>query len=635
VNKTYYTQLRLDPLSPAHAHELLITLLGKDASLEPLAQRLVEHTEGNPLFLEESVCTLVETQGLVGERGAYRLAKPLFSLQVPVTVQAILAARMDRLSIEAKHLLQVAAVIGRDVPLSLLQVIAEQPEEEVRHGLRLLQAAEFLYETRLFPELEYTFKHALTQQVAYGNLPHERRRLLHVRIVEALEALYAEWRSEQVERLAHHALRGEVWDKALLYYRQAGAKAEARSAYREAVACFEQALSVLQHLPESRHAMEPAIELRFDLRNALLELGDHKPIIEYLRQAELLAQALGDRRRLGWVLAYLTRHLTDIEGYDRTIVSGERALAIAGDVGDVNLQVVTQCFLGQAYHVLGDYRRARDVLNRNVASLAGALLYEHFGLPYPASVHSRTWLVTSLAELGAFAEASARSKEECQIAETVNQPPSIVHAISSTGFLHLRKGDLLKAITVLERSVELSKVWNFRVFWYIATARLGYAYALSGRVAEAVLLLEQALGQVDGRGWNGLCEVYLSEVYLLAGRREEAIQLAERTLADAAELNLRGKQAWTLRLLGVIHAQGNPPAVALAETSYHHALALAEELSMRPLQAHCHLGLGTLHVQTGWQEQARIALATAIELYRAMDMAFWLPQAEAALAQVI
>ena len=260
--------------------------------------------------------------------------------------------------------------------------------------------------------------------------------------------------------------------------------------------CFEQALSVLQHLPESRETMEQAIDLRFDLRNALLLLGDHEQILEYLRQAETLAQALGDQRRLGWVLSYLTRHLADIGGYDRTIVSGERALAIAEDVGDVNLQVVTQCLLGQAYHFLGDYRRALDVLKRNVASLAGELRYERFGLPYPASVHTRTWLILSLAELGAFAEGSARSEEECQIAEAVNQPSSVVHASFSTGFLHLRQGDLHKATTVLERGRELCQVWNFRVHWHIIAARLGYAYALSGRVAEAVLLLEQALGQV-------------------------------------------------------------------------------------------------------------------------------------------
>jgi len=268
-----------------------------------------------------------------------------------------------------------------------------------------------------------------------------------------------------------------------------------------------------------------------------------------------------------------------------------------------------------------------------VASLTDARRYERFGLPYPAAVHTRGWLVTSLAELGAFAEGCARSEEVRQIAEAVNQPPSLVQASNCTGVLHLRQGNLPQAITALERSRELSQIWNFRVHLYHANARLSYAYALSGRVAEAVLFLEQALRLVGGRGWNGLGEVFLSEVYLLAGRREEAIQLAEHTLADASELHLRGKQAWVLRLLGVIHAQSNPPAVELAEVSYRQALALAEELGMRPLLAHCHLGLGQLYGQTSRDEQARTALSAAIDLYRAMDMTFWLPQAEAARAQ--
>jgi class 3 adenylate cyclase/tetratricopeptide (TPR) repeat protein len=638
-SKTYYTQLRLDPLPPASAATVLQALLGDDSSLAPLTSLLIARTAGNPFFLEESVRTLVETGVLEGKRGAYHLGQALQTVQVPATVQAVLAARIDRLPPEEKGLLQTAAVIGHEVPLPLLQAIADLPEEVLHGGLAHLQAAEFLYETRLFPEHEYTFKHILTHDVAYSSLLQQRRRVLHAHIVEALEALAGDRMAEQVERLAHHALRGEVWDKALCYYRRAGALAETRSAYHEAVACFEQALSVLQHLPESRRTIEQAIDLRFDLRNALLALGDQNPILEYLRQAETLAQALGDQRRLGWVLSYMARHLGEIEGYGRTIVLGERALAIAGDVGDVSLQVVTQCFLGQAYHFLGDYSRALDVLKRNVVSLTSALLYQRFGLPNPASVHSRTWLVVSLAELGAFAEGIARSEEECRIAEAVNQPYSVVHASFSTGFLHLRKGDLHEAITVLERGVELCQVWNFRVQWFLIAACLGYAYALSGRVAEAVLLLEQALGQVDStpsnrRGWNALCEVYLSEAYILAGRREEGFQLAERTLAHASEQNLRGKQAWALRLLGIIHAQGDPLAVELAEASYRQARTLAEELGMRPLQAHCHYGLGALYLKAGRLEPARLELTAATALYRAMDMMFWLPQTEAVLAQV-
>jgi predicted ATPase len=183
--KTYYRQLRIDPLPPESADELLEALLGTDVALGPLKHLLVERTGANPLFLEESVRALVETGALAGERGAYRLTRPVEQLTMPATVQAILAARIDRLAPETKRLLQAAAVIGKDVPLPLLLAIAEAPEPEVRAELTHLQAAEFLYETRLFPDLEYTFKHALTHDVAYGGLLHDRQRALHARIAEA------------------------------------------------------------------------------------------------------------------------------------------------------------------------------------------------------------------------------------------------------------------------------------------------------------------------------------------------------------------------------------------------------------------------------------------------------------------
>src|SRR3989475_1352016 len=249
-SKTSSTQLRLDPLPPASAEAFLAALLGDDPSLAPLTPLLIARTEGNPFFLEESVRTLVETGVLVGTPGAYRLAKPLQGMPVPATVQAVLAARIDRLPPEEKRLLQTAAVVGTDVPFALLRAIADLPEEALHRSLAHLQAAEFLYETRLFPEPEYTFKHALTHEVAYGSLLLERRRALHARIVDAMETLYTDRVTEQVERLAHHALRGEVWDKAVIYYRQAGAKAVARSANGEGAVGFEQALGGLGHLPE-------------------------------------------------------------------------------------------------------------------------------------------------------------------------------------------------------------------------------------------------------------------------------------------------------------------------------------------------------------------------------------------------
>jgi class 3 adenylate cyclase len=273
-SKTYYTQLRLDPLPPESAEALLRTLMGSAPELASLQQLLIARTQGNPFFLEECVQTLVETGVLTGERGAYCLAQAARTIQVPATVQAVLAARIDRLPADAKRLLQTAAVIGTEVPFGLLRAIAELSEAELYQGLGHLQAAEFVYETRLFPERVYTFKHALTHEVAYGSLLHERRRTLHARIVAALEQHYAERLNEVVEHLAHHALRGDIWDKAVSYSEQAGAQAMARSAYREADTCFEQALAALQHLPDNRRTQEQGIDLRMALRAARHSLGE-------------------------------------------------------------------------------------------------------------------------------------------------------------------------------------------------------------------------------------------------------------------------------------------------------------------------------------------------------------------------
>jgi class 3 adenylate cyclase len=303
--RTSYTQLRLDPLPPESAEELLGALLGPDAGLEPLTRLLIARTEGNPFFLEESVRSLADTGSLLGERGAYRLARPLPTIQVPDTVQAVLAARIDRLPAADKAILQTASVVGKDVPLALLQAIAEPAEDELHAAIGRLQAAEFLYEAGLFPDLEYTFKHALTHEVTYGSLLQDRRRTLHRQIVATIERRSPDRLPEHLERLAHHAFRGDLWEKAVTYLRQAGAKAFARSSNREALAYFEQALTALTRLPETRETREQAIDVRFDLRNAFFPLAEFGRIEGYLREAEALARSLDDQRRLGWVSTYM------------------------------------------------------------------------------------------------------------------------------------------------------------------------------------------------------------------------------------------------------------------------------------------------------------------------------------------
>jgi class 3 adenylate cyclase/tetratricopeptide (TPR) repeat protein len=636
-SKTYYTQLRLDPLPAASADELLQALLGDDPSFAPLKRLLIARTEGNPFFLEESVHTLLETGVLVGEPGAYRRVKSLDSLQVPATVQAVLAARIDRVPAEEKRLLQTAAVIGTEVSLPLLQAIADLSETALHRGLAHLQAAEFLYETRLFPEPEYTFKHALTHEVAYGGLLQERRRALHARIVEVLEGLAPDRLAEQVERLAYHALRGEVWDKALAYSRQAGEKAMTRSAHREAVESFEQALSALPHLPEKRDTLEQAIDLRLALWAALLLSGNSGRILAYLREAEALAEALDDPHRLGQVSARLSVHFYLKGAHDQAIAFGQRALALVPASGDVVLHAMANQYLGLAYQARGDYRRAIACFGQTVASLEGARRREFLGLTMPPAVFSHALLAVCHAALGTFAEGRTFGDEGLRIAEAADHPGSLMFASWGIGLLSLRQGDLPRAFPPLERAMGICQDADIPYYFPSMAAALGAAYTLSGRIANAVPLLTQAMKQaiaMERVDLEASCGLSLGEAQMLAGRVEEAHALAERALAHARAHQERGFETYALRLLSDIAARRESPESEAAEAYYQQAIALAEDLGMRPLLAHCHRGLGTLYLKIERPEQARAELSAAIELYRAMEMTFWLPQAEAALAQV-
>jgi class 3 adenylate cyclase/tetratricopeptide (TPR) repeat protein len=626
--KTYYQQLRLSPLAAASAEELLDALVGDETSLDSVKQLLIERTEGNPFFLEESVRSLVESGVLAGERGSYRLARPIESTQVPATVQAVLAARIDRLAPEDKRLLQTAAVIGKDVPYPLLQAIAELPDDALRQGLARLHAAELLYETRLFPDLEYTFKHALTHEVAYSSLLQERRRGLHARIVGALEALYPDRLAEQAEGLAHHALRAEMWEKAVAYCRQAGQKAAMRSAHREAVAYCEQALAALGRLPERRDRAEQGIDLRLALWRSLVSLGELQRLVGYLREAETLAAAIDDPYRLALVSAYMSNHLWQAGDHQSALAYGERAVALATAAGDLALQLQARVYLSMPCYTLGDYDRAIALLRQNVGALEGSLLPERFGLHYIPAVNSRSWLVSCLVERGEFVEALARAEEALQIAQAVDNPFSSILAAAAVGQCHLSQGDLLQAIAPLERALAICQERDIPLLVSYAAPWLGYAYALSGRAAEAIALLEEL---VSGMlfAFRARWLAWLGEAHLLIGQRERASECAAQALAVSRQQNERGNQVYASRLLGEIAAYADPPDIEQAETHYHQALALAEELGMRPLAGHCHLGLGTLYQRAGRRGQAQSELATACEMYRAIEMAYWLERAQA------
>jgi len=626
--KTYYRRLRMDPLPPESADELLDALLGPDVALVPLKRLLVERTGGNPLYLEESVRALVETAALAGERGAHQLTRPVEELTIPATVNAILAARIDRLDPEAKRLLQTAAVIGKDVPMPLLLAVAGATEHEVRGALAQLQAAEFLYEVRLFPDLEYTFKHALTHEVAYQGLLVDRRRALHARIVAAIEHVSSERVAEQSERLAHHALRGELWEKAAAYLRQAGLRAIARAANGEAIGHLEEALGALRRLPDSRATTELTIDVRLDLRNALLSLGDRVRMGEHLYEAEVLARKLGTAHRLARIVTFSVIQCLDTGDYTKALELGPEALSIARSLGDRSIEVLATTFLGLTHAARGEFREAATLLERNVA-LDGELRYERFGAPAIQSALSGAYLANMLSQLGRFDEAIEQAEAAVRIAETADHPYTLHFGLIPLGLAYLRRGDPPRAIRVLERALNVCRTSQIVVGIPRAAATLGAAYALAGRADEAVPLVASAVEEFRRRethSWPALVLLFAGTAYLGVGRIDQAAGLAREAVTLSRRLGARPAEAHALCLAGDVASAGGAED---AEGYYREALTLAGELALRPRMAHCHLGLGKLYRRTNKGHEAHKHLTAATTMYREMGMRSWQQQADA------
>jgi tetratricopeptide (TPR) repeat protein len=377
---------------------------------------------------------------------------------------------------------------------------------------------------------------------------------------------------------------------------------------------------------------------RYELHNALMPLDEQARILDYLHAAEALAERLDDPQRLRSIAGRLCFYCVAVGEYNRALAAGQCALALATTSGAVDVQLYAQTNLGLAYSAVGDFRQTLDLSRQMMAWLTGERRYARAGQVAPLlGVISRGHVAWSLAEMGDFAEGTGVGEEVMQLAVAVEHPYSIAIALMWVGVLYCRQGALHQAIAVLERGLTFCQTAYVSIFLPLIASVLGVAYALAGRAPEALPLLEQALHRVATERHmfaHALVLTELSEALLLVGRVEEASTLAGRLLDLSLTLIGRGYQAHAYRLLGEVAMRRNPPDVDQAAAHYHQALALAEEVGMRPLQAHCHLGLGTLYASTGQRQQARAALSTAVEMYRAMAMTLWLSQAEAALVQV-
>jgi tetratricopeptide (TPR) repeat protein len=403
----------------------------------------------------------------------------------------------------------------------------------------------------------------------------------------------------------------------------------ARGAYREAIAHLEQALGALRRLPETRETTELSIDLHFDLRNAFLPFGDVARMGEHLQQAEVLARTLGDQRRLARIATFMVIQYLATGDYDQAIRFGQEALAIARSLGDRPTEVVATSFLGMTYLDQGEFGDAATLLARNVA-LEGELRYERFGAPAIQSALSGAHLADVHSQLGRFDKAVGYGDVALRIAEEADHPFTLYWGSFKLGLAHLRRGDLPHAIRILERCLDVCQTWQFAGTSVVA-ATLGAAYALAGRIHEALPLVARAveeLRSLELTRWATAILTYAGSTCLSAGRLEEAASYAGETLALTRRLRQRASEAHALCLAGDVASMAGAED---APVRYREALVLAGELGMRPLVAHCNLGLGKFYRRTGKREQAQEHLPTATTMYREMGMTYWLEQAEAEL----
>jgi tetratricopeptide (TPR) repeat protein len=403
----------------------------------------------------------------------------------------------------------------------------------------------------------------------------------------------------------------------------------ARAANREAVTYLEQALDALSHLPERRDITELAIDLRFDLRTALVPLADWDRMQEHLRGAEALATTLGDQRRLARVSIYMVIQSVLAQEYDEAVRFGQQALAIGQSLGDLAIEVPASAYLGVAHEARGDHRAAVDTLQRNIDHIPEDLRYERFGQATSMASFSRSILSLSLSDLGRFAEAIRQADEAARIAEEAGLRYSLAFAWNALGVAHVGRGEFARGRTVLERCVDLCRTFGLPVIMAAAMALLAVALGHEGRAAEALAVAEEVEEMPGSRRFHAeRILVSLGAASALGGRPDAAVR-AGTALEAAQRHGARASEAYGLHLLGSIAMHHEPPDAGDVDAHYRTALALAEQLGMRPLVAHCHLGLGKLRRRMGQEAQAREHLTAAATLYRDMDMRFWLEQVEA------
>jgi class 3 adenylate cyclase/tetratricopeptide (TPR) repeat protein len=609
-NRACYTQLRLDPLGGQSADEMLLALLGGDASLQSLKRLIIEKTEGNPFFMEEIVRALVEQCVLV-RNGATRLVKPLTGIRIPPTVHGILASRIDALPASQKDLLQTLAVVGKDFPLNLIRHITASPDDRLEPMLKGLQAGEFIYEQPALREAEYTFKHALTQEVAYNSVLMERRRLMHERTGEAIEALFKNRIDDHLAELAHHYSRSANTRKAVEYLFRAGSQAAARCAYSEAVSRLSSALEFLKHLPDDAERARQELAVQSVLGRSLaivkgFAAAELEPV--YARAHELCAQirdpVLAFRALFGqWVMRWWKLEL------NTALELADEILAVAEDAKDPAMLLSGNFARGAILSHLGELVSANEYHEK-------ALAVFDLRQPLPEELEFRRvtslgYLCFGLYRFGYADRAWAKSREMLEVAQRSSAPLILANASCFAALHHLQCGDSTAAQKHAEEAMVIIEAFGYQSLSGMATTQHGAALIAQGRYEEGIAGMRRGIS-----AWRaGGAPPRTGDLSRLAsglgriGRPEEGLQLLEDGLASVAKTGEQFGVPSLHHVKGELLLAENPSDVAEAERCFRTAIEIARRQSARLDELRAIMSLARLLDRQGKRDEARTMLA--------------------------
>jgi tetratricopeptide (TPR) repeat protein len=612
--KTYYTQLRLAPLGTEEARELLIALLGNDESLTAVKRLILAKTDGTPFFMEEVVQTLAEEGVLSGERGHYRLVQAPTELHISPTVQGVLAARIDRLSREEKGLLQHLAVIGRAFPVSLVRQVLSQPEEELYRVLAALQTKEFLYEQPVFPEVEYRFKHALTQEVAYGAVLQERRKTLHERTAQAMEALWPDQAEERCNELAYHYRRSGNLPKAITYLHRAGQQALQRSAYPEAIDTMREALALLATKSDSPETARQELALQLTLGLSLRMAQGLSAEVEHVyARAQALCEQVGEPAQLFSLLSGLYSILLIKGDFPRMQEVAQRLLQIAQDTANGALLVEAYSRLGVTAYWCGEFSQARgyfeQCLQRYDPEQHGS-----FGVTSGTAVWTLSLSILALVlwRLGFPDQGRQCSEEALRWASQRSHLFSYTVALQIAADFRLERGDSQLSQELAEQEIRLATEQGVPNYVALGECDRGSALIAQGRAEEGISSLRRGIDAAKTLGTRMLLPGYwmrLGQAYASLGQSEAAGAALSEALAERASIGEHyGDDAELYRVQGELTLTQSSDQKE-AEECFWRAIEIARKQQAKSWELRAVMSLSRLWQPQGKKAEARQMLA--------------------------